>query len=81
MVSQTVKASISGRMVVCILVNLRTASNTGKESGERVKAHLVTNMKENTIWIRNTDMECFSGHLEISTRETTRMMREMAMVR
>ena len=59
-------------------------SKTEKANGERVlqfQDSQKMNMKETTSMIKNVERECLNGHQETYIMETTKMMREMAMVK
>lgn len=53
----------------------------GKAGGARVTLRTQTLTKAITIWIKNMDMGSSAGKVGICTKEITRMMNEMDMVK
>lgn len=75
-------ASISGKMEVYTWVNLWKAKNTEKVNGAKYKtSKIVTTMMANINMIKRTVTESLLGTVEIYTRETIKMMKEMDMER
>ena len=72
--------SIFGIINLILKENLKEGCGTGTESGKGIK-ETVINMKVSTKKIKRMGMVFLLGALEILIRETTKMTKEMDMVR
>ena len=79
MVSLLVKASTSGKMEVFTLVNFKMVLSTVKENGVSVSMRrTVTCTKVTMPMTRRTAWVSLSGSQATTTRDVTKMMRDMA---
>jgi hypothetical protein len=75
------KVNILGKMDLSILENLRMASSMEKEDGKAAKDHKATNTRVIIFKIRSKALVFSHGLVEMFTKENTKKMKEMDMVK